>query len=191
MRSLLTFMLVLVFVALGSQDVQAQCARWKKNHQYWQVRTGIGLVPTFAKDHATTEVPPLSLELRYRPTPRFSLGVLAGGSLSSVTQNHHTGTSLRLRNKFQMIALRAAAHTQRWEKWAPYGGIALAYQYNKVESLEKGKEAAAPIHYQPRKSGFFYSAFVGTCYQPVPQLEFFGELSYGLSIVTVGAGFSW
>lgn len=190
MRALLTFIVVFVLVSLASQDLQAQCARWKKNHEYWQVRAGVGLLPTFAKDHASTEVPPLSLELRYRPTPRFSLGLLAGGSLSSVLQEHHTGTSITLRNKFQMIALRAAAHSQRWEKWAPYGGISLAYQYNKVENIEEGKDVAAPIHYVPRKSGFFYTAFVGTCYQPVPQIEIFGELSYGLSILTLGAGFS-
>lgn len=194
MRALLTFSLFVLFVCLVPSEAQAQCARWKQTHQYWQLRTGAGLLPTFAKDNVTSEVPPLSLELRYRPTPRFSLGLLAGGSVSSVTQEHHSGSSLSLRNNFQMLALRAAVHTQRWEKWAPYGGISLAYQNTRIEDVGSTKEEdpeASLIHYTPRKTGVFYGAFIGTCYQPVPQLEIFGELGYGLSILTMGVGFSW
>ncbi len=92
-----------------------------------------------------------------------------------------------------MLALRAGVHTRRWEKWETYGGIVLAYQDNKVSSTHagNGRQASEPlIHYTPRKTGFFYSAFLGTAYKPVPQLQLFGELSYGLSIVTLGVGFS-
>ena len=194
MRTLLIFSLFTFFVCLAPENAQAQCTRWKQTHQYWQLRTGVGLLPTFAKDHTLSEVPPLSMELRYRPSPRFSLGLLAGGSVSSVTQEHHSGSSLSLRNTFRMAALRAAVHSQRWVKWAPYGGISLAYQYNQVEDVGKTKEEdleASLIHYTPRKTGVFYGAFIGTCYQPVPQLEIFGELGYGLSILTLGVGFSW
>lgn len=194
MRTLLTFSLFVFLVCIMPSNAQAQCARWKQTHQYWQIRTGVGLLPTFVKDHTTSEVPPLSLELRYRPTPRFSLGLLAGGSVSSVTQDHHSGNSLTLRNKFQMLALRAAVHTQRWEKWAPYGGISLAYQHNQVEDMAntpQGARETSPIHYTSLKKGVFYGGFIGTCYQPVPQIEIFGELSYGLSIATLGVGFSW
>jgi hypothetical protein len=194
MRALLTFTLFVFFLCLIPSNAQAQCAGWKQNHQHWQIRAGIGLLPTFAKDHTTSEVSPLSMELRYRPSPRFSLGLLAGGSVSSVTQEHHSGSSLSLRNNFQLLALRAAVHTQRWEKWAPYAGISLAYQHSKVEEVGNSKEEdleASLIHYTPRKAGVFYGAFIGTCYQPVPQLEIFGELGYGLSILTMGIGFSW
>jgi hypothetical protein len=191
MRNLSFLVLIIPFVFISTISLQAQCLGWKKNHQYWQVRTGIGILPTFFKDQATTIHPPLSIELNYRPTPRFSLGLLAGSSLSSVNLEHHSGSSLKLRNKFQMIALRGAVHSQRWEHWKPYGGISLAYQHNKVEKMEAEKGTTNPIHYTPRKSGFFYSAFVGTCYQPTTHLEIFGELGYGLSLLTLGVGFSW
>jgi hypothetical protein len=191
MKTLTPFILILLFVFVSNQHLKAQRPNWKKNHQYWQVRAGIGLLPTFLKDQATAVCPPLSIELNYRLTPRFSLGLLAGGSLSTVTLEHHSGSSLKLRNKFQMIALRGAVHTQRWEKWKPYGGISLAYQYNKVDEMKTQKVTTSPIYYAPRKSGFFYGAFVGTCYQPVPQVEIFGELGFGLSILTMGVGFSW
>jgi len=194
MRALLTFSLFVFLVCLIPTDAQAQCARWKQTHQYWQLRTGIGLLPTFAKDHTTSEVPPLSMELRYRPSPRFSLGLLAGGSVSTVTQEHHSSSSLSLRNNFKMVALRAAVHAQRWVKWAPYGGISLAYQHSLVEDVGGAEEedpTTSLIHYTPRKTGVFYGAFIGTCYQPFPQLEIFGELGYGLSILTLGVGFSW
>lgn len=193
MRALICFILGITFTMLSFQTVNAQCTRWKKNHNFWQFRTGIGITPTFVKDHATAELPPVSLELRYWPNPKFSIGLLAGNSISTVTQKHHSGTSQTFRNDFRMLAVRAAVHTQRWEKWKAYGGILLAYQHNKVESTGPGKypDEQGPIHYTPRNTGLFYSAFIGTAYQPVPQIELFGELSYGLSILTVGAGFSW
>ncbi len=193
MRALLTFSLFLFFVCFIPSNAQGQSARWKKTHQYWQIRSGVGLLPTFAKSHTTSEVPPLSLALRYRPSPLFSVSLLAGGSVSSATQHHRSGSSLSLRNNFRMIALRGAVHAQRWTKWAPYAGISLAYQHCRVEDIGNSQRAPeeSMIHYTPRKEGLFYGAFVGTCYQPIPSLEIFGELGYGLSILTMGVGFSW
>lgn len=193
MRKLSIQIILIAILSLTYQAANAQCARWKRNHNFWQLRTAIGLTPTFVKDHAQTEIPPVSLELRYRPNPKFSLGLLAGTSASTVVQEHHSGTRQTLHNKFRMLALRAAVHTQRWEKWQTYGGIVLAYQNNQVSSvqLDKAPVNGPAIHYTPRKEGFFYSAFLGTAYKPVPQIELFGELSYGLSILTIGAGFSW
>lgn len=180
-------------ILLLTQSAFSQCSRWKKNHHYLEFRTAIGLTPTFIKDHAQTEIPPASLEIRYRPSPVFSLGLLAGTSVSTTTQEHFTGSTQRFENRFRMLALRAGVHTRRWEKWETYGGIVLAYQDNRVTSTSTGKTLADEplIHYTPRKTGFFYTAYLGTAFKPAPQISLFGELSYGLSIVTVGAGFSW
>ncbi|MEL7426298.1 MAG: hypothetical protein AAFN81_25110 [Bacteroidota bacterium] len=192
MRALL-IQLVLVFGLLTlTQSTYAQCPRWKKDHHFWELRTAVGLTPTFVKDHSQTSIPPVSLEIRYRPNPTFSIGLLAGTSASTVVQEHFTGSTQEFENEFRMVALRAGVHTRRWEKWETYGGIVLAYQNNKVSStLTNTTGSDEPlIHYTPRKSGFFYSAFLGTAYKPIPQLKLFGELSYGLSIATVGVGFS-
>lgn len=193
MRVLIISFLLTGFLSLSFQPVNAQCSRWKKNHDSWQFRTGIGLLPTFVKDQSNGEIPPVSLELRYRPNPKFSIGLLAGTSASTVTQEHHSGATQPFRNSFRMLALRAAVHTQRWEKWQAYGGIALAYQNNRVTQIGSDNKASddGVIHYSPKRDDLFYSAFLGTAYQPVPQIEIFGELSYGLSILTLGAGFSW
>lgn len=191
LRRTLTLIAVLSFLLPTSAE--AQCSRWNKNNPNWQFRTAVGLTPTFIKDHVDSEVPPLSLEVRYRPSPKFSIGFLAGTSVSSTVQEHHSGVRQSFRNTFRMYALRAGVHSQRWEKWEAYGGMVLAYQQNTVTSRDEDKAplGEALIHFTPRKTGFFYSAFMGTAYRPYPQVELFGELSYGLSILTIGAGFSW
>ncbi len=193
MQTLIKTLALLLLLGCTLYQANAQCSRWKKNNPNWQFRTALGLTPTFIKDHVDAEVPPVSLELRYRPHPKFSIGLLAGTSVSNTTQEHHTGVRQSFRNTFRMYALRAGVHSQRWEKWDAYGGLVLAYQNNTVTSTAEGKTPLSepPIHFVPRKTGFFYSAFLGTAYRPYPQIELFGELSYGLSIVTVGAGFSW
>lgn len=193
MQTLFRTLALLIVLGCISPTAAAQCSRWKKNNPNWQFRTALGLAPTFIKDHVQTEVPPVSLEIRYRPHPKFSIGLLAGTSVSTTTHEHHTGVQQSFRNAFRMYALRAGVHSQRWEKWEAYGGMVLAYQNNIISSSMEDKTPISepPIHFVPRKTGFFYSAFVGTAYRPYPQIELFGELSYGLSLVTVGAGFSW
>lgn len=192
MRSFIIQLLLIGASLFFVQSANAQCSRGKATQYSWQLRMATGLTPTFVKDHTSTTIPQLSLELRYRPNPKFSLGLLAGASVSNVIQHHHTGVSQHLENEFRMVALRAGIHTQRWEKWETYGGILLAYQHNRVTSQDGDKaNTASAIHYTPQQQGFFYSAFLGSAFKPVPQIELFGELSYGLSILTVGAGFSW
>ena len=104
---------ILSVCLLTTSNLQAQS---RKKMPHWEVRAGIGLLPTFLKDHASTELQPVSLEVRYRPTQKFSVGLLAGNSISQAMQEHHTGETRMVRNNFKMIALRGAIHSNPFEK---------------------------------------------------------------------------
>ena len=94
----------LFFALMLCNTFEAQ-AQGRKKMPHWEARAGIGLLPTFLKDHAKTELQPVSLELRYRPTQKFSIGLLAGMSISQAMQEHHTGEIRTVRNNFQMFAV--------------------------------------------------------------------------------------
>ena len=182
---LLLLTLTLVTFAL-LPDAQAQ----KNNIDHWEARIGVGLLPTFVKDHAKTELQPLSIEMSYRFNKKFSLGLLAGNSISQSFQKHHTGENRTVRNHFKMAALRGAVHTSPYEKWEAYGGILIAYTKNKIDYTdmpdEKGEEPSF-FFFLKTRDGLFFSAFVGSSYKLHEKVSLFGELSYGLSIATVGA----
>lgn len=191
MTNIKTYICLLIATFFFWQAGQSQS--WKKNHHYWQLKAGVGLLPTFAKDQTKSEVPPLSLELRYRFNKKFSLGLLVGQSVSEATRTHHTGIVESFHHNYKMFAFRASVNTHRWEKWQAYGGIFLAYQQSVIErkSDEKYTSKDTLTHYTPKSNNFLYSGFLGMTFFPDPQLAIFGELSYGLSIATIGIGYSW
>lgn len=177
---------ILSFSLLTTSQVQAQSG---KKMPHWEVRAGVGLLPTFLKDHAKTELQPLSLEVRYRPTKKFSLGLLAGSSISQAMQEHHTGETRLVRNNFQMIALRGAVHSNPFEKWELYGGMTLGYTNSNVDytNLDDPKDSEPSFFPQPKeRDGLLFSAFLGTSYKVYNNVNLFGELSYGLSLATAG-----
>lgn len=177
---------IISFCFLTISPLQAQT---RKKMPHWEVRAGIGLLPTFLKDHAKTELQPVSLEVRYRPTQKFSLGLLAGNSISQAMQEHHTGETRMVRNNFKMIALRSAIHSNPFEKLELYGGMTLAYTNSDVEYTLPGDEKDSEPSFFPtpkERDGLLFSAFLGTSYRVYNNVNLFGELSYGLSIATAG-----
>lgn len=174
---------IVLFAALNTASAQ------KSKQPLWEARMGVGLLPTFVKDLAKSEQAPLSLELKYRPSRKFSLGLLAGSSISQTYQKHHTGEERIVKNNFKMLALRGAAHVSHFKRWDAYGGILLGYTNNDVEYtyLDEDKEDEPSFSPTPKKrNGLFFSAFVGTSYKVYKNINVFGELSYGLSIATTG-----
>ncbi len=186
-KLLLTTALFTSLFFLSTVDVQAQ-GRQKMPH--FEARAGIGLLPTFLKDHAKTEVQPVSLELRYRPSQKFSIGLLAGTSVSQALQEHHTGESRMVRNNFQMFAVRTAVHSSPFEKWELYGGTTFGYTNSDVTYMdgEEPKNDDEPSFFPEAKErdGFLFSAFIGTNYRVYKNVSLFGEISYGLSLATAG-----
>jgi hypothetical protein len=172
---------------LLAQPLQAQRHTLPK----WEARVGVGLFPTFLKDHVNTELQPISVELQYRPANRFSIGLLAGHSISEANFTHHTGNEQLFRNEFTMVALRGGIHSSPWERWEVYGGMLLGYTqsnvtYSEGDPIKQGQETM-PV---PQvRNGLLFSAYLGTSCKIHKKLYAFGEISYGLSLSTVGLAY--
>lgn len=156
---------------------------------HWEVRAGMGVLPTFLKDHTATELPPISLEVRYRPTSRFSVGLLAGNSIAQAMVKHQNANERLVRNDFKMAALRGAIHSSPFERFEVYGGILLGYSHSDVSYTTPDEKDTDPTFLPTPKvrNGLLFSGFMGTSYRAYNNVHLFGELSYGLSIATVGA----
>lgn len=176
---------------LTPQNANAQKYKLDK----WEARAGIGLLPTFIKDHAKSELQPISFELRYRMNKKMSLGLLVGNSVSQAYQKHHSGATRMVRNHFKMAAIRAAVHSSSFEKLEMYGGILLGYTKNNVDYTDTTKketiEEPSFFPVQKTRDGILFSAFIGSSYKVRDNVRLFGELSYGLSILTTGISISF
>lgn len=174
---------------LSPQNATAQKYKVDK----WEARAAIGLLPTFVKDHVKSELQPISFELRYRANKKMSIGLLLGNSVSQSHQTHHTGETRMVRNHFKMAALRGAVHSSPFEKLEMYGGMLLGYTSNNVDytNTSEEKEEVSYFPVQKTRDGIFFSAFIGSSYKVGDNVRLFGELSYGLSIASVGVSVSF
>ncbi len=192
MNYLAPFLKIIVcslFFLFSTTNIQAQ---GRNQQPTWDARAGVGLLPTFLKDFTSNEVLPVSFELRYRPTQKFSVGFLAGMSISEAHQVHHTGAKRVVRNSFQMYAIRTAIHSAPFDKWEIYGGSTFGYTNSQVtytesaSSIERRQDEPSFFPEAPERGGFLFSAFIGTQYQLHERISLFGELGFGLSIATTG-----
>lgn len=168
-----------------TQSANAQ----REPFQHWEVRAGLGLLPTFLKDHTKTELPPISLEVRYRPNERFSIGLLAGNSIAQAMVSHQSDNERLVRNDFKMAALRGAIHSNPFERFEIYGGILLGYTHSDVNYKQPTDEKREEPTFSPTpkvRNGLLFSGFMGTSYRAYNNVHLFGELSYGLSLATAG-----
>jgi hypothetical protein len=154
----------------------------------WEIRAGMGLLPTFLKDQVSTQLLPVSLELRYRLAQRFSLGLVGGHSISTARFTHFSGDEQTFRNAFTMVALRGAVHSSPWEKWEVYGGMYLGYSHANVtcDEVTHKDEGHSDLPRPQVRNGLLFSAFVGASVRAYDHVHLFGELGYGLSLTTVG-----
>ncbi|MEL7251578.1 MAG: outer membrane beta-barrel protein [Bacteroidota bacterium] len=187
-KLLLSTTLFIILMLCNSFEAEAQARKKMPN---WEARAGIGLLPTFLKDHTRTELQPVSLELRYRPNQKFSIGLLTGMSVSQAMQEHHTGETRTVRNNFQMFAIRTAIHSNPFERWEVYGGTTLGYTnsdvtYTDGENPKTGNEGPSFFPEAKERDGLLFSAFLGTNYRVYKNVSLFGEISYGLSLATAG-----
>jgi len=181
--NLRTFLFLCCTLTLATAHAQREPLR------HWEVRAGVGLLPTFLKDHTATELPPVSLEVRYRPTSRFSVGLLAGNSIAQAMVKHQNTDERLVRNDFKMAALRGAIHSSPFERFEVYGGILLGYSHSDVTHTTPSDEKNPEPSFLPTpkvRNGLLFSGFMGTSYRAYNNVHLFGELSYGLSIATAG-----
>lgn len=170
-----------------------------------EAHVGLGISPTYLKDKASAEVVPITIQASLRLWPKYSLGVVAGYSVSdfrlrgSQTQTQAQTQTLRgeevyLRNTYQMAALRVAVHTRhrRSGNWEAYGGLAIGVQHTDIEVLS-GTITGIDSHKNiPRTATkFYYSGFVGGRYHFTKNVGIFSEIGWGASLLSLGVIYRW
>lgn len=163
----------------------------QKNQPKFDVRLGVGLLPTFLKDKTKTMMPPVILSADYFVRPNFSLGLFLGHSASNTrVEVQGDGQPMQCRNNLTVTGLRAAVHTTGHDKWSAYGGLTVGYAHSQVMVLQGDVEKLVKHNNYKEHSGKpLLTAFVGGRYALSPRIGIFGELGYSISLLTLGGSY--
>ena len=144
------------------------------------LNAGIGFVNFLTSDQ--TETPPLSVTVDYGLSDEVSLGFYLGYASSSVSNYNYRSTNYypyyysynsTSTTSYLIIGARGIYHFGTTGKFDPYGGAMLGY--NNI-SGDYGSI-----------SGFIFTPFLGTHYYFSKKFGVFGELGYGVALITLGA----
>ncbi|MCP3932848.1 MAG: hypothetical protein GY705_27570 [Bacteroidetes bacterium] len=186
MRSSMLTLFVLFFFEVLTLSLQAQSRVFKKGQL--DANFGIGLLPTFTVDNGKTILLPLSISADYRLAGKFSMGLYAG---KSITETKRTDIqdcpNAHWKNNFTTIGWRCSVHFTKREKLDIYGGFLLIYNHSKVE-IKDGKMEALSKHLgiKPSSGTVTYSGFIDTRLALGKSLSTFGEIGYGISLISLG-----
>ncbi|HMQ63142.1 MAG TPA: hypothetical protein PKE06_20835 [Flavilitoribacter sp.] len=154
---------------------------------------GIGVLPTYFKDKATTVVPPVSARLDVRVTPGFTLGAFAGySSYTKEKLSAPSGAVTHIENESLMIGLRAAMHALRVTNTDIYGGFQLGYEIPNVNTVatqvptDSPRDDIQPSFSRPAENKLVYSGFIGASHYLTKRVGFYGEVGFGISVLNVG-----
>ena len=175
------------------------CCQWSRPDRLFKegqidATIGIGLVPTFMMDGATTKLLPLIGSLEYRFGEKFSLGLMAGHSICESKPKSVGNGDIRATwtNHFTQLALRPAVHIVKSDTWDIYGGFAIGMSITALEGKCNSTEFDLPeyeshVGIRRNKSDFLYTGFLGVRYVMSPKWMLGAEAGLGVSIFTVGA----
>lgn len=175
------FSLSLLFcLFVGSQTVYAQGKV--------DINLGIGAFPTFAKDKGKVMLLPLTLNAAYKLTSKFSLGTYVGHSVTKTNREIlNDGVLSQWKNHFTTVGIRAAAHTDKLYNWDIYGGMSLSYNYSRIEMVDGSMDKMTKhMGIKPKSGKVAASGFLGTRYAVTENMGLYGELGFGISILTFG-----
>ena len=178
--------LILSLLAIGLALQFAQAQRFEP---HVDLNLGIGVLPTFVKDHGKAKVLPLALTADYKFNEHFSLGLAAAYSVTeSGVHQFRDGTSAQWRNSFAAVTLRAAAQSSLLNDcWNVYGGLNVGYANSKIDMIYGAEKKVKKERGIGRPgSNFLYTAFLGTRYCLGERAGLFGEIGFGVSLATVG-----
>lgn len=177
--------LILASLTLGLNAQSFKPHFFDKNTS--SIYMGIGLFPTFQKDKSDIVVPPSSLGYENRVSDNISLGGRFGYSSSLVRDGQEGGYFSNL----YFASVRVAAHCSLYEKWDIYGGGALATYVSVLKAKDDNVGIPKQIELARQQNGttsMTWMAFVGAKYALCNGLYLYGEVSYGVSIATIGMG---
>ncbi len=187
----LTLLSLLFATTLSFQHAVAQKSK-ATPYKGFETSFGVGMLPTFIKDRSKNKVPPLSLTLGYRINEKFSMGLFAGFTQAETRPNLLNEGPTRCQNSFSTVGLKLAVHSITFKNWDFYGGMTLGYTRSKFEILEGDVEKIkAHKRFKPATSRPLVSAFLGGRYELSPKLGLYGEVGYGISLLTAGVTYKF
>ncbi|MGE5431245.1 MAG: outer membrane protein [Syntrophomonadaceae bacterium] len=175
--------LLVVFILCSSVTSAQSENPFQKNSQVGQVGIGLGM----AGIYGTASVPPISLGFQYGIEDKISVGGILGYASSTVDWGYF-GSDYSWKYTYFLIAARGEYHfLETIKNLDGYAGLTVGY--NIVSFTE-------PTGY----SGYGYSAsgsyavfgvHGGVRYFFNPNFAVFGELGYGLGILTAGIAYKF
>lgn len=171
---------------LSVTHAKGQCQ--KTNFPYFEVSAGVGVIPTFVKDQLQTDLPPLIAGFDMRVNERFSIGSRLGMTkVTSAADLLDDGDYEQFQNHFFLVGLRFAVHSMYFEKWDLYGGMNVAYTVSKIEVLSGNVDMLKKhLNFKEVSGKFMNSAFIGAKFLLKPRTSLFGEIGYGISLLSIG-----
>ncbi|MGB1031299.1 MAG: hypothetical protein ACPGWM_01730 [Flavobacteriales bacterium] len=138
---------------------------------------GVGLGFTYGIGN--TAIPPIALSADYGVTDNIAIGGYLG---YAAAKEEILGYEWKY--SYTIIGARGTYHLDRSDDLDLYGGALLGYVIGKV-TLESDQELG-PLFVEPTVGGVGYSFFVGGRYMFSEKVGAFGELGYGISLLTLG-----
>ncbi|MCO6477993.1 MAG: hypothetical protein J5I94_15280 [Phaeodactylibacter sp.] len=183
MKNLILLSILALFF---TQMANAQHRRAQEN--YLDINAGMGILPTFVKDAGKVVSPPLSLSADFKLARNFSLGAFAGFSVTETgLRPMRDGGTAKWQNRFSLAGLRLAGRSGQMGPWNIYGGMSVAYSHSTIDMMEGQLEKVKDEQGVQENSGkILLAGFIGGRHSFTPRLGAFGELSFGLSLATVG-----
>lgn len=196
MKNILFVLVALFSLALNSASAQNQV--YKKGNINASV--GVGLLPTFLAGNGEVNMIPVNIKVGYNVTDNYNVNLYTGfSSATSAAVKDHNGNMRDYENNFLMIGLRNELHAVKSEKFDIYGGFMVGYNKSfiketiyEVNTPEEDIDAPSkvqPTKHRPEGSKVLLSGFVGGTYFVTPKLGVYGEIGYGVSLVSLGATF--
>jgi hypothetical protein len=146
------------------------------------VQAGIGLLSSFYGD---TTIPPISVSVDYAypiADLPFSFGGIVGFSASEESYSYYT-YDWTYEYSYILVGARASYHVDFGvENLDTYTGVMVGY--NIVSSSITGDETLSS---SASSSYLLYGGYVGARYFFTENIAAFGELGYGMGIITLGA----
>lgn len=207
-RTLLTFVLLAFAVQLTGQTVirsfpdranspsRAKALKKKRldvfNERtfkgFFYAEANYGLTGTFSRDEVFTVSAPVVLGVGYRFSSNISVGLRAGQSIYNSDMYYFDRTfETRAQTKIQVATAKMNAHLPIGLRGEAYGGFGLGYQNTSIEALEASeKPEMADRRVVRPQVGLFGTAQVGGRYSLTPTLSVQGEISSGLTTLSMG-----
>lgn len=184
-------------LASDRSDVTRSKKQLMKRMDLFQARTfkpffyaegNYGLKGTFSRDKVFTVSAPVSLGLGYRFSSKFSAGIRAGQSVyTSEMYYYDRSYQSNVKTRFQLVTAVANVHLPVGVRGEVFGGFGLGYQNTELTAMEESdldKDTHRSI-VRPA-TGFIGIAQLGGRYSLSPTVSVQGEISSGLSTMSIG-----